>query len=443
MAIAASPAVRYVPSATKIPTAANYLDLDDITYRNHEVPDLDKTIHQRYGSQMIDTFFSRMARKIPYASDVITWTEEERLTQLAEGVTRASNVFTFADHTFRVGEVITARNADGSVLHQGRVSATTSTTFTAICGTDATPWNGLGTTAITVFADMSEFSKGSAGMQESLNTKYEQFQTRGTITKEMVSENRTNMTQISWLKMEDTLGNVGYVWFDTNKDNCEKRFRNKRESKKFASKNWTGDLLAAGYKGQEGIFESMAKGNVYNGLVSNFSDARGIVDRLEKQGQLKDNVIYGTTAFNFGLDSFVASANVNGQSYGMFNNDKDMALELSFKGFGLGGYDFAYNSLRYLNEPTAQGSLVGVNKVNGFMFPSASQSVTDPMSGTTSVRPMLHVRNRAYGDMNRDYEVSVFDWAKSTSDTDTVRIEYQSEEAVVLIGKNNTVLFKG
>ena len=40
-------------------------------------------------------------------------------------------------------------------------------------------------------------------MQESLNTKYQQYTTRGTITKEMVSDNRTNMTQISWLKATD------------------------------------------------------------------------------------------------------------------------------------------------------------------------------------------------------------------------------------------------
>jgi hypothetical protein len=41
MAIATTPAVRYVPSATKVPTAQNYLDLSDIN-TNHELPDMDK-----------------------------------------------------------------------------------------------------------------------------------------------------------------------------------------------------------------------------------------------------------------------------------------------------------------------------------------------------------------------------------------------------------------
>lgn len=443
-AIASSPAVRYTPSATKVPTAENYLDLDDINYGNHELPDLDKQLHKRYGSQMIEGWFEKTGRKIPYASDVITWTEEDRLTQLATGVARTGDVFTLADHTFRVGEVIQAFLPDGSVSRQGRISATTSTTFTALCG-DAAGWTALGTTGISVFADISEFLKGSAGMQESLNTKYQQYTTRGTITKEMVSENRTNMTQISWLKATDnsTGETVGYVWYHVNRENAEKRFRNKRESANFNSKEWAGDLAAAGYKGREGLFASMAQGNIFSGFISDKASAQSMIDRLEKQGQLRDNVIYGTTAFCFAQDDFLADTNQVGLSYGAFQNDKDMFLNLSFKGYSLGGYEFSYSSLQYLKEATAQGAMAGVTKVNGFLVPSASQSVTDPLQGTTSVKPMIHVRHRAYGSMNRDYELSVFDWKAGTSNTDTIRTEFQSEQATVLIGRNNTILFRG
>lgn len=443
-AIAGSPAVRYVPSATKIPTAANYLDLSDINYGNHQLPDLDKTLHQRYGSQMIDGWFEKTGRKIPYASDVITWTEEDRLTQLASGVARTADVFTLAGHTFRVGEVIQAFLPDGTVSRQGRISATTSTTFTASCG-DAAGWTALGATGISCFADISEFLKGSAGMQESLNTQYQQYTTRGTITKEMVSENRTNMTQISWLKATDNTSGetLGYIWYSVNRDNAERRFKNKRESANFNSKEWAGDLLAAGYKGREGLFASMAQGNIFAGTISDRASAENMVARLEKQGQLRDNIIYGTTAFCFAQDAFLADTNTVGMSYGAFQNDEKMFLDLTFKGYCLGGYEFSYSALQYLKEATAQGAMAGVTKVNGFLVPSASQSVTDPMAGTTSVKPMIHVRNRAYGSMNRDYELSVFDWKNGTSNTDTIRTEFQSEQATVLIGRANTILFRG
>lgn len=444
-AIAGSPAVRYTPSATKVPTAQNYLDLNDINYGDHQLPDLDKNLHQRYGSQMIDGFFEKTGRKIPYASDVITWTEEDRLTQLATGVARVGDVFTLADHTFRVGEVIQAFLTDGSVSRQGRIESTTSTTFTVKCG-DAAGWTALGASGISVFADQSLFGKGTAGMQESLNTQYQQYTTRGTITKEMANENRTNMTQISWLKATDNTSGetLGYIWYDVNKYATEKRFRNKVESAHFNSKEWAGDLLAAGYKGRQGLFSAMGEGNIFSGTIADFASAESLIDRLEKQGQLKDNIIYGTTGFCFAIDKFLASTNVTtGSAYGQFNNDKNMALNLSFKGYTLGGYDFAYSPLQYLKEATAQGAITGVSKVNGFLIPSASQSVGDPLMGTQSVKPMIHVRHRAYGATNRDYEVVVRDWAKGTSLTDTVTTEFQNESATVLIGRSNTVLFKG
>jgi hypothetical protein len=439
-AIAGSPGVRYIPSATKVPTGENYADLNDLSYLNHESPDLDRTINKRYGSQMIDGFFERTGRKIPYASKIITWTEEDRLTQLGEGIARTGDVFTLADHTFRKGEVITAFLPNGTVLRKGRIMSTTSTTFTASCG-HASGWAALGTTGISVFADQSEFLERTAGMDQSLNTKYQQFETRGTITKEMVSESRTNMTQISWLKASD---GSGYIWYDLNKDNTEKRFRNKVESAHFNSENWAGDLLAAGYKGRQGLLPAMAEGNIFAGNISDFASAESLIDRWEKQGATQNHVIYGTTAFCFAIDKFLASTNVTtGSAYGSFNNDKNMALDLSFKGYCLGGYDVSYSPLQYLKEPTAQGAITGVSKINGFSVPSGSQSVTDPMTGVTAVKPQIHVRHRAYGAMNRDYEIVTRDWAKGTNLVDEIVTEFQNESTTVLIGRNQTVLFRG
>lgn len=442
MAIQANPAVRLTPSATKVATPENYLSLTDMDYFIHQSPELDKKLHGRYGSQSIEGWLDKMGRKIPYASDVISWTEEERLTQLVEGATRVGDVFTSADHTFRVGEVIMARNLLGTAVRQGRISATTSTTFTARCG-DALGWTALGASDLVVFADFNEFKKKTAGMSESLNTKYQQYETGGTIVKEMVDESRTNLTQISWLEMDNGNGEVGNVWFYVNKDNAERRFLNARESASINSKKWAGDLQADGYTGKQGLIDVFNQGNVVSGIITTLSDIEGVVDRLEKQGQLKDNVFYGTTAFCFGQDNLLASTNTVGLSYGSFNNDPSMHLNLSFKGYERGGYRFDYSPLRYLNEPTAQGSMVGAQKINAFMVPSASQSVTDKLMGTTSVKPMIHIRNRALGSLNRDYEMSRFDWASGTNTIDAVRTEFQSEQAIVIIGRNNTLVCKG
>jgi hypothetical protein len=209
------------------------------------------------------------------------------------------------------------------------------------------------------------------------------------------------------------------------------------------SENWSGDLLAAGYKGRQGLISACSEGNVFAGTISDVASAENLVNRLEKQGQLRDNIIYGTVAFCFAQDRFLASTNTVGLSYGAFQNDSKMALDLSFKGYSLGGYEFNYSKLQYLTEATGQGAMAGITKTNGFLLPSASQSVVDPMMGTTSVKPMIHVRNRAYGAMNRDYEVVVRDWKEGTALTDTITTEFQSEQALVVIGRNNTVLFRG
>jgi hypothetical protein len=76
------------------------------------------------------------------------------------------------------------------------------------------------------------------------------------------------MTQISWLKARQRdRFNSWYIWYDVNRDNTERRFKNKR-SAHFNSKEWSGDLLAAGYKGREGLFASMGQGNIFSGFIN-------------------------------------------------------------------------------------------------------------------------------------------------------------------------------
>ena len=96
-----------------------------------------------------------------------------------------------------------------------------------------------------------------------------------------------------------------------------------------------------------------------------------------------------------------------------------------------------------MNDPLGHGARVGVTKTNGFMLPNSSQSVKDVLTGKMSIKPTLHVLYRAKGGVNRDYEMVVRDWANGTSTSDTVTTEFQSEQATVLIGANNTVLFQG
>jgi hypothetical protein len=94
---------------------------------------MDKNLNKRYGSQMIDGWFEKQVVKA-LTLVMLSLGQKNRLTQLATGVARTADVFTLADHTFRAGEIIQAFLPDGSVSRQGRISATTLTTFTLLLG---------------------------------------------------------------------------------------------------------------------------------------------------------------------------------------------------------------------------------------------------------------------------------------------------------------------
>jgi hypothetical protein len=42
-------------------------------------------------------------------------------------------------------------------------------------------------------------------------------------------------------------------------------------------------LLAAGYKGREGLFASMGQGNIFSGFINNRAAAENMIDRLESK----------------------------------------------------------------------------------------------------------------------------------------------------------------
>lgn len=438
------PAVKFTPSGTKVPTAQNYIDYSDMVYSKPEVPfHISNTLVDRYGDQTLDHWMEANGLKMRYDSDAIAWMEENRLTQLITGATRVGSVFTFVGHTVRANEVLTAWNPDGTILHKGVVASTTATTFTVDCGTDPLGvWTGLATSGIVCVSGMGDFKKGSLGMQEGLNTTYETFTAKGASIKEMISENRTNLTQKVWLKSKDVKGDL-FTWYDVNTAQCEKRFRNKREAAHFDMQEWEGAALTAGYEGREGMLEAMEGGNVASGFISTVADLQSVVRRLEKQGQIRNNYINGNTDFCFEFDTMCASTNINVQSYGVFEQENNRNLNLSFQGASLGGYNFNVGGINYLNSATGHGARVGVTKVNAFLIPSTSSTMKDPTSGKSASRPVLHSMYRAMGSLNRDYEMVIRTWEDGTSLTDTRTTEFQSEQATVLMSRNNTMKFVG
>ena len=443
MSLATSPGVLFTPSPTKVPTPTNYLGSDDFDFLNQYLPEVYNKIHDRFGSQDVCGMLEALGKEMPFASDNIKWTEEGRLTQLGTGVTRSGNDFTLNNHTFRVNETIVVTNADGSVLREGLITAVTTNTFTALCG-QAAGWTAVGTSALTVYADSNEFKKKTDGMAQSLNSQVEHFEQTPVIVKEMIDESGSNLAQITWIEVEGKNGEKGYVWFFKNYRDTEKRFKNAIETKLIRGKRWAGDLLAAGYEGTQGLFSAAEEGNIFDGTATALEDFDEVIERLNAQGGIMDNYLYGTSAQNIAIDDMLRNQTENSLGWGAFNNDKQMALNLGFNGFRRGGYEFSYSRWRYLDNPTTEGSLVGANKTHAMLIPSGSKKVYDVMKGEAAEQPMLHVRYRAKGKENRKYKMSVRDFDNGTSNgNDSMTVDFLTERALVVLGRNNCMIFKG
>jgi hypothetical protein len=143
-----------------------------------------------------------------------------------------------------------------------------------------------------------------------------------------------------------------------------------------------------------------------------------------------------------GLNGYNSSGAANFASFGLFDNDKDMALNLGFTGFRR-GYDFYKSDWKYLNDITMRGGLVG-GAVSGVLVPAGSTTVYDQVLGKNAKRPFLHVRYRASQTEDRRMKTWITGSAggASTSDLDAMEVNFLSERALCTLGANNFVLFK-
>jgi len=203
----------------------------------------------------------------------------------------------------------------------------------------------------------------------------------------------------------------------------------------------------AGTAGSEGVFYSVQqRGNVYGGgNPVALADFDAVIQRLDKQGSIEENVIFVNRQFSFDIDDMLAAQNsygAGGTSYGLFDNDEDMALNLGFTGFRR-GYDFYKSDWKYLNDPTMRGGLTA-GAINGLMVPAGSTTVYDQILGKNAKRPFLHVRYRASETEDRRMKTWITGSAGGarTSSLDAMEVNFLSERCVCTLGANNFFIFQ-
>ena len=309
----------------------------------------------------------------------------------------------------------------------------------------------------TIWIYGSEFQKGTSGMVESLESDDFIFDNSPIIIKDKYQVSGSDMAQIGWIEITSEDGADGYLWYLKSEHDTRLRFEDYLETAMIeavpaeagsgVAAIATGAASGAGNKGSEGIFYVVGqRGNVYGGgNPTALADFDAVIQRLDKQGSIEENVIFVNRQFSFDIDDMLAAQNsygAGGTSYGLFDNDEDMALNLGFTGFRR-GYDFYKSDWKYLNDPTMRGGLTA-GAINGLLVPAGSTTVYDQILGKNAKRPFLHVRYRASETEDRRYKTWITGSAGGarTSSLDAMEVNFLSERCVCTLGANNFFLFQ-
>jgi hypothetical protein len=472
MSVQATPGFNLQPSAEQVALQSNYIT--DFDFLNQYLPDTYEKEFERYGNRTVSSFLRMVGAEMPSNSDLIKWAEQGRLH--IKYVNCTTTVLVNADTTtftindtlnpgtggiaIRVGQTIMLTPKTVAALATATVNKAIVTAVDTAAGTIEVAFyeaNGMSNsdaaTIYEVFIYGSEFKKGTTGMEGSLEADDEIFENSPIILKDKYAVSGSDMAQIGWVEVTTENGANGYLWYLKSEHETRLRFDDYLETSMIeavpAATN-SGAAAATGIvgnKGSEGVFYSVEnRGNVWAGAnPSDLAAFDTIIQRLDKQGAIEENVLFLDREFGFNIDDMLAEQNSygsGGSSYGLFDNDKEMALNLGFTGFRR-GYDFYKSDWKYLNDPTMRGGLVN-GKINGLLVPAGSTTVYDQIMGKNAKRPFLHVRYRASETENRRYKTWMTGSAggASNSDLDAMEVNFLSERAVCTLGANNFFLFK-
>jgi hypothetical protein len=467
-ALLPNPTYSLQPAPEQVALQTNYIT--NFNFMNQYLPDTYEKEFERYGNRTVASFLRMVGAEMPSNSDQIKWAEQGRLhikyidcaSSGAAGDPNANITVSDSGVTYiavRVGQTVMISDNATGVFNKGIVTAVLSSTQFTVYYYEAAGQAFAGSATLSVFIYGSEFKKGTNGMVGSLEAEDDIFSNSPIIIKDKYAVNGSDMAQIGWVEVTSENGATGYLWYLKSEHETRLRFEDYLETAMIEAvpADAGSGAIAQGYKGSEGIFYVVNnRGNVWGGgTPTTLVDWDTIVSRLDKQGAIEENAVFVNRGLSFDIDNMLATLNgytsggvSQSASFGLFDNDINMALNLGFTGFRR-GYDFYKSDWKYLNDPTMRGGLsnataTATGTVTGLLVPAGSTSVYDQIMGKNAKRPFLHVRYRASEAEDRRYKTWITGSAggAQTSDLDAMEVNFLSERCVCTLGANNFVLFR-
>jgi len=444
------------PRPVKAAFADNYLALADMDFTQQFLPEVYEKEVERYGKRTVGGFLRMVGAEMPMASDRIVWSEQGRLHIAFDDctVTGSGNTITFVDGTgtdtginrsklFAIGMTVVI--SQGSTVIKARVSEADGDATIDVQPYTASDLSALSSGTIKMFVYGSEYGKGSSDISVSKDANFETFSNKPIILRDKYSVTGSDVAQIGWVEVTTEAGTGGYLWYLKSEHESRLRFEDYLEMSMVEAVKKNGGSMTE--EGTEGLFEAIeTRGLIYN--ASDFDGAGGlgqfdeILAELDKQGAIEENMLFLDRAKSLEIDNMLAAQNsygAGGTSYGVFNNEEDMALNLGFSGFRRGSYDFYKTDWKYLNDSTTRGA---IGDIEGVLVPAGTSTVYDEQLGKNIARPFLHVRYRAneVDDRRMKSWVTGSVGGNYTSDVDEMNVHFLSERALCVQAANNFVI---
>ena len=491
-----------VPAPSKQTLGSNYIDFTSEAtkgWAQQYLPDLMEAEAEVFGNRTISGFLSQVGAEEAMSSDQVIWSEQGRLHLAYQGITtttanvtkmtithdidgNAINAST-VDHGVRVGDMVLVSDADAEI--RAYVSAVDNDDVTLLpydrqdlaeVGAGANTGLAIADTttakSVKLFVFGSEFTKASEGRTVANAPKFKTFTNKPIIMKDYYEVAGSDVTQIGWVEVTGEEGQNGYYWYLKAEGDTRARFADYTEmamieARKVGAPAGTTMTQATSptftnggsLAGTEGLFAAIEdRGNISEAVVSTGGTAANLVrfdnilKEFDKQGAIEENMLFLNRTAALGFDDMLGqlgafitgnNAGAGGASYGVFENDANMALNLGFNGFRRGSYDFYKTDWKYLNDKSTRGSSAA-QLVKGVVVPAGVSTVYDGTLGKNLKRPFLHVRYRAGNGEDRKMKswVTGSVGGNITSSLDAMQIHMLTERCLIVQGANNFMLMK-
>ena len=503
MAITAGSSLNSVPAPQQQTLSTNYVDFTSTStegWAQQYLPELMEKEAEIFGPRTISGFLAQVGAEEAMTSDRVIWSEQSRLHISLKGTL---DVDGNVSSSGTKGKFTVTSDIDGNVVADGfgasnpgdlhgvrnhDIVLVSTPGKVSRCLVVAVDGNTIGLRdyeaddltghsetagAATLLVIGSEFKKGDnydgSTTRGANEPSFKTFTNKPIIMKDYYEVSGSDAGRIGWIEVSSEGGASGYLWYLKAEADTRARFTDYLEMAMLESvlpDTTNSHVIDAGAtssvadslgtnSGHEGLWAAItSRGNVSTGIdgvnaATDLAEFDLILAEFDKQGAIEENMMFVNRATSLAIDDMLASMNsygAGGTSYGVFDNEEDMALNLGFSGFRRGSYDFYKSDFRYLNDLATRGGInatAGSEALRGVIIPAGFSSVYDQTVGSAVRRPFLHIRYRASQTDDRKMKTWVTgSVGAATSALDVMQIHMLTERCLVTQGANNFMLMK-